>query len=75
MSGQIDRWVRNGRRFGNGLTFRELSEIEERAHRSNSGESQIILRLAAALREAMQIVESAWSVISSAHVKRKGIGS
>jgi hypothetical protein len=63
MSERIDLWVKNGRRFGNGLTFDELSKIEEQARRGNSDESRIILRLAAALREAMQIVESALAVM------------
>lgn len=44
------------RRFGNGLTFEELAQIEEMAHRSRTDEAQIILLLAAALRESMQIV-------------------
>jgi hypothetical protein len=63
MSERIDLWVKNGRRFGNGLTFDELSKIEEHARRGDSDESRIILRLAAALREAMQIVESALAVM------------
>lgn len=47
------------RAFGNNLTLEELSEIEEMAHHSHSHEAEIILRLSAALREAMQIRESA----------------
>ena len=45
--------------LGNNLTLEELSEIEEMAHRSRSREAEIILRLSAALREAMQVRESA----------------
>jgi hypothetical protein len=45
--------------LGNNLTLKELSEIEEMAHRSHSREAEIILRLSAALREAMQVRESA----------------
>ena len=45
--------------LGNNLTLEELSEIEEMAHRSRSPEAEIILRLSAALREAMQVRESA----------------
>ena len=45
--------------LGNNLTLEELSEIEEMAHRSHSREAEIILRLSAALREAMQVRESA----------------
>jgi hypothetical protein len=47
------------RALGNNLTLEELSEIEEMAHRSHSPEAEIILRLSAALREAMQVRESA----------------
>ena len=48
-----------GRVLGNNLTLDELSEIEEMAHHSHSREAEIILRLSAALREAMQVRESA----------------
>lgn len=54
-----------GRRFGNGLTCEELFEIEERAHHSGSAEADTILRLAAALREAMQIEENALALLST----------
>ena len=47
------------RALGNNLTLEELSGIEEMAHRSHSHEAEIILRLSAALREAMQVKESA----------------
>lgn len=45
--------------LGNNLTLEELSEIEEMAHRSDSHEAETILRLSAALREALQVRESA----------------
>ena len=45
--------------LGNNLTLEELSEIEELAHRSHSPEAETILRLSAALREALQVRESA----------------
>ena len=64
MSERIRHWVENGRTFGNGLTFEELAEIEEAAHHSTTDEATTILRLAAALREAMQIEESALALIS-----------
>lgn len=64
MNKRIDLWVKNGRRFGNGLTFEALSEIEEQAHHRHTDESQIILLLAAALREAMQIEEGALAIMS-----------
>ena len=44
---------------GNGLTLKELEKIEEAARRSQSLESKTILRLAAALREALQLKVSA----------------
>lgn len=47
------------RALGNNLTLEELSEIEEMAHRSHTHEAEIILRLSAALREAMQVRECA----------------
>lgn len=40
---------------GNGLTLKELEEIEEEAYRSQTLEARTVLRLAAALREALQI--------------------
>lgn len=63
MDKRIDIWVKNGRRFGNGLSFEELSQIEENAYRSDTQESRTILRLAAALREAIQIEEAALAII------------
>jgi hypothetical protein len=65
MNEQIDGRSRFGKRFGNGMTLEELSRIEEQAHRSGSTESRIILRLTAALREAMQIEENALALTSS----------
>ena len=43
----------------NGLTLDELEHIEEAAHRSQTAEAQSALRLAAALREALQMLENA----------------
>lgn len=40
---------------GNGLTLKELEQIEEAAHRSQTPEAETVLRLAAALREALQM--------------------
>ena len=38
----------------NGLTLKELERIEVDAHKSKTPESETVLRLAAALREALQ---------------------
>ena len=43
---------------GNGLTLKELEKIEEAAHRSQTLEGKSVLRLVAALREALQIKEN-----------------
>jgi hypothetical protein len=43
----------------NGLTLEELEQIEETAHHSQTTEAKLVLRLAAALREALQIKENA----------------
>ena len=40
---------------GNNLTLEELTQIEVNAERSKTREAETILRLAAALREAMQV--------------------
>lgn len=48
---------------GNSLTLEELQQIEEAAHRSHTGEAKTILRLSAALREAMQIRENAVAIL------------
>lgn len=44
---------------GNGLTLKELEKIEEAAHRSQTLEAKTVLRVAAALREALQIKANA----------------
>jgi len=49
---------------GNNITLDELAQIEELAHRSHSYEAEIILRLSAALREAMQISANALALMS-----------
>ena len=46
---------------GNNLTLQELSEIEANAQRSKTAEAATILRLAAALREAMQVSAAAYA--------------
>jgi hypothetical protein len=43
----------------NGLTLEELEQIEEAAHHSQTTEAKSVLRLAAALREALQMKENA----------------
>ena len=52
----------------NKLTLRELEQIEECAHKSRTAEAEIVLRLAAALREALQEKENA--VARAAQIKR-----
>ena len=64
MREQIEMWAQHGRVFQNGLTFAELEQIEEAAHHSDSDEAKVILRIAAALREAMQIEENALALMS-----------
>lgn len=54
----------NGLVQGNNITLDELAQIEELAHRSHSHEAEIILRLSAALREAMQIRANALALMS-----------
>ena len=66
MREQIELWAQHGRAFQNGLTFAELEQIEEAAHHSDSDEAKVILRIAAALREAMQIEENALALMSMA---------
>ena len=41
------------------LTLSDLEQIEEMAHKSGRSEAQILLRLAAALRNALQEKENA----------------
>ncbi len=48
------RWV-----AGNGLTSEELEQLEEAAHHSQTIEAKSVLRIAAALREALQLRECA----------------
>ena len=43
----------------NGLTLEELEQLEESAHRSQTIEAKSVLRLAAALREVLQLRECA----------------
>ncbi len=44
---------------GNGLTLEELEQLEEAAHHSQTLEAESVLRIAAALREALQLKECA----------------
>jgi len=44
---------------GSGLTLTEVEQIEESAHHFQTSEARIVLRLAAALREALQEKENA----------------
>jgi hypothetical protein len=44
---------------GNGLTLEELEQLEVAAHHSQTVEAKSVLRLAAALREALQLKECA----------------
>jgi len=53
----------------NGLTLKELEQIEEAAHRSQTLEAKSVLRVAAALREALQIKEAAR--VLGAQLKKK----
>ena len=41
------------------LTLRDLEQIEESAHKSGTSEAQTVLRLSAALRNALQEKENA----------------
>ena len=43
----------------NGLTLEELEQLEQAAHHSQTVEAKSVLRLAAALREALQLKERA----------------
>ena len=49
---------------GNKLTLDELAQIEANAERSKTPEAETILRLAAALREAMQVSEGAFACMT-----------
>ena len=48
---------------GNGLSLIELAQIEEAAHRSQTFDARIVLRLAAALRDALQEKENASALV------------
>ena len=48
---------------GNTLTVSELEQIEASAQRSDTLEAKIVLRLAAALREALQAKENAVALV------------
>jgi hypothetical protein len=52
----------------NKLSLRELEQIEEWAHKSGTAEAGVVLRLAAALREALQEKENAVAI--AAQIKR-----
>jgi hypothetical protein len=54
--------------LGNVIALDELTRIEERAHRSRTAEAETILRLAAALREAMQVRENAFAIMAALNV-------
>jgi hypothetical protein len=54
---------------GNGLTLSELEQIEESAQHSQTCEGKTVLRLAAALREALQAKENAFALV--AELKKK----
>lgn len=56
----------------NGLTLDELAQIEEEAHKSTTQEGETILRLAAALREAMQMSANATAMARGFEKKRNG---
>jgi hypothetical protein len=49
----------------NKLTLDELAQIEVNAERSKTPEAETILRLAAALREAMQVSEGALACMTA----------
>ena len=52
------------------LTLRDLEQIEELAHKSGTSEAQTVLRLTAALRNALQENENAVALASE--FRRKG---
>ena len=55
----------------NGLTLEELEHIEEAAHRSPTTEAKLVLRLAAALREALQMKENACALCEFKNAPRR----
>lgn len=52
------------RAAGNGLTLSELEQIEELARHSEMCEAKTVLRVAAALREALQAKENALALVA-----------
>ncbi|MCM3869543.1 MAG: hypothetical protein ND895_02435 [Pyrinomonadaceae bacterium] len=54
-----------------GLTLIELEQIEELAHQSKTSEAKTVLRLSAALREALQAKENACA-LAAEFKKRAG---
>jgi hypothetical protein len=54
---------------GNGLTLSELVKIEESAQHSQTSEAKTVLRLAAALREALQAKENARALVAELRKK------
>ena len=53
------------------LTLRDLEQIEESAHKSGTSEAQTVLRLSAALRNALQEKENAVALASEFRRKSK----
>ena len=53
----------------NGLSLEELEQLEEAAHHSQTLEAKSVLRLAAALREALQLKECAFYTHSKSNVE------
>ena len=53
------------------LTLRDLEQIEESAHESGTSEAQTLLRLSAALRNALQEKENAVALASEFRRKSK----
>lgn len=52
------------------LTLRDLEQIEELAHKSGTSEAQTVLRLSAALRNALQEKENAVALAQEFRRKR-----
>lgn len=57
----------------NGLSLSELEQIEQWAQHSGTPEAKIVLRLSAALREALQAKENAFAL--AAEFKKKAEAS
>ena len=53
------------------LTLRDLEQIEELAHKSGTSEAQTVLRLSAALRNALQEKENAVALVHEFRRKSK----